>query len=106
MSVDTLRSILRDDEAAAMAWDLGRAGLHEKLVNRLVERALAGEVVPLLFCLKSMFGYREGEPLDGEERAPLISIVLPGPASREDYLRELEGGIKTIPAKTDADGDD
>ena len=96
MSVDTLRRILRDDEAAARAWDLGRAGLHEKLVNKLVERALAGEVVPLLFCLKSMFGYREGEPLDGDERAPLVTINLPQPLSPEQYRARLSEMRRTL----------
>jgi hypothetical protein len=94
MSPDTLRRILRDDEAAAMAWAVGRSELHQKLISKLIERALAGEVVPMLFCLKAMFSYREGEPLDGEERGPLVQIVLPGALSEEEYLRTVTVGVR------------
>src|SRR5262245_42708733 len=64
----TLGRIFEADERAASAWAVGRAELHEELVSALLAKAKKGDTVSLLFSLKCLFGWREGEPLDGGEQ--------------------------------------
>jgi hypothetical protein len=104
MDPSTLRRILNDDERAARAFDYGRALLLEEILSPLIAKAKAGEIVPSLFLLKSVYGFREGSELEGDEARPMISIVLPAPVSREDYLRQI-GQIKIIPAQADSSDD-
>jgi hypothetical protein len=102
MSADTLRRIMSDDERASRAWDFGRALLLEEIMSPLIERAKQGETVPALFLLKTLYGFREGTELDGDEQRPLVSITLPGAMNPEDYakligsnwprVREVAGG--------------
>jgi hypothetical protein len=83
------------DERAAEAWALGRAELHEKLVSTLISKALNGEVVPLLFLLKTQYGYREGEPLDGGDQRSLVTINLPAAVAPEAWAKLIE--VKPLP---------
>ena len=102
MAVDTLRRIFRDDESAARAWDVGRSELHQKLVSKLIEKAKEGDTVPLLFCLKSIFGYREGEELDAESR-PAVVINLPGAVSPAEYEKLVGSNRVRVPEEAGAD---
>jgi hypothetical protein len=83
----TWNEIRKRDERAERAFERGRSELHQVLVGKLLERAKAGEVVPLLFSLKSIFSYTEGEPRDAEDARPLVTITLPAPMSPEQYAR-------------------
>jgi hypothetical protein len=98
----SLHRFFQSDERAAQAWAIGRAELHEALVSKLIERAKAGEVVPLLFALKSMFGYREGEPLDGGEQRSLVTINLPGALAPEQYAKLVEVTPRALPADAES----
>ena len=104
MSADTFRRCLREDEALRCAWDYGRSLLHRELVSKLIEKAKQGETVPLLFALKVLFGYVEGQPLDGEARAPLVSIVLPAPLSADEYRARLVNAKQTLEITTRSRG--
>lgn len=86
----TLRRIFERDERAASAWATGHAELHERLVAKLVEKALNGEVAPLIFSLKSIFGYRDQGPHEGEQQAPAVVINLPAAVSRENFEKLVE----------------
>jgi hypothetical protein len=102
MAVDTLRRIIRDEDAVARAWAVGRSELHEQLVSKLIEKAKDGEVVPLLFCLKSIFGYREGEELDAESR-PAVVINLPGALDPTAYEKLVGSNRPPVPESVDGD---
>ncbi len=58
------------------ALDSGRQVMHDALVGKLFERAMKGDIVPNLFLLKTVFGYREGD--EPSETRPQITINLPG----------------------------
>lgn len=95
----SLHRLFQSDERAAEAWAIGRAELHEQLVSKLIEKAKAGEVVPLLFALKTLFGYREGELIDGGEQRSLVTINLPAAVSAEQYAKLIE--VKPLPLAAD-----
>ena len=63
ISKETLARWRDDHPAVGEALEVGRAQLHTMLRSKLIEKALAGETVPLLFALKCMFGWKEGEPV-------------------------------------------
>lgn len=94
MDPSTLRRILGEDERAARAFDYGRALLLEEILSPLIAKAKAGEIVPSLFLLKSVYGFREGSELEGDEQRPFVQIVLPGALSEEEYLRTVTVGVR------------
>jgi hypothetical protein len=104
----TWAEIRRRDERADLAWERGRSELHQVLVSKLLERAKAGEPVPLLFALKSIFSYTEGEPRDAEDARPLVQITLPAPMSPEDYARvvSIPAPRERVAAEAGREGDD
>lgn len=64
------------DEAIAQ----GRAGLEHELASGLVEAARKGNIVAAIFCLKSMFGYRDNGQTD---TAPKVAVQINLPAAME-----------------------
>ena len=86
----SLHRLFQNDERAAQAWAFGRAELHEVLVSKLIEKAKNGDTVSILFALKTLFGYREGEPIDGGEQRSLVTINLPGALAPEQWANLIE----------------
>lgn len=85
------------------AFQQGRAGLEDELVGLLLAKARKGQAVPILFALKSMFGYREGEPRRGEAAAQVaVQINLPAPLTPEQYRAQRDA----IDVQTVEDADD
>lgn len=67
----------------------GRQKEHMSLRNKLYEKAMAGEVVPLLFLLKSQHGYVEAR------EAPMpsavnVQIQMPGAMKPGEYAKLIE----------------
>jgi hypothetical protein len=69
--------------------------MHDALVGKLYEKAMRGQDVPILFLLKTVFGYAEGAPL-GDAR-PQVIINLPAAVPLEQY-RTIEGQMTNLPA--------
>jgi hypothetical protein len=92
----TWNEIRRRDPRADLAWERGRSELHQVLVSKLLERAKQGEVVPLLFSLKALFSYVEGEPRDAEDARPLVQITLPAPMDRDSWTRMVTVNPKAL----------
>ena len=85
----TLSRILRENERAAVAWEFGRSELLDELLDKLITKARRGDTVSVLFALKSIFGFRDHGPAEGEERAPSVVINLPGAVSREEWQNAI-----------------
>ena len=71
------------------AMEAGLAKEHKALRSVLLEKALAGDTVCLLFSLKTRHHYRETAPVENESRVN-ISINLPGALSAEQYGKVIE----------------
>lgn len=74
------------DAKVAEAFAAGRQIMHDALVGKLYERAMAGDLVPALFLLKTTFGYREGD--EPSDMRPQITIHLPGSADSVEAYRQ------------------
>lgn len=75
------------------AFDSGRQRLHDELVNVLVTKAKKGDVVPLLFALKTLFNYREDAPPPEMRAQVVINLQAAMPAERytADAIDVTEG---------------
>jgi hypothetical protein len=69
------------------AFHAGRQVMHDALVGKLFERAMKGDIVPNLFLLKTVFGYREGD--EPQEVRPQITINMQGTLSPEAYRERI-----------------
>jgi hypothetical protein len=103
MSEPTWQRLKADFENVRNALDAGRQRMHDSLVGKLYERAMAGETVPLLFLLKTRFGYREGDEL-GDNARPQVIINLPAPMSAEQYEKVVQHVPPALPVPADAEG--
>jgi hypothetical protein len=102
----TLGRIFEVDPRAAQAWALGRAELHEELIGTLIAKAKRGDTVALLFSLKTLYGYREGEPLDGGEQRSLVTINLAAAATPEQYAKLIEIRPEAVAALPEGPADE
>jgi hypothetical protein len=89
VSRDVLARWFEERPELAQAYEHGRARVETRLVSKLLEKALAGDTVSLLFALKCMYGWREG---DGGEQANRVSITftLPGALTRDQWAQVIE----------------
>ncbi len=93
MSLSTWARVKDRDPKALAALEAGRGVEHDRLFGKLYEKALAGDIVALLFLLKTRHGYN-----DRPEPAPVqaaIQINLPPALGPEDY-RKLVADVKPV----------
>jgi hypothetical protein len=92
ISHDTLLACRRRQPEVQAALDRGRGVLHDELVSILVQQARAGAFVPAIFLLKSVFGYKEGAPVEVNLDLGGV-LVVPSDMTVEEYLaRKAEAG--------------
>ena len=75
--------------AVKEAMEAGLAKEHKALRSVLLEKALAGDTVCILFALKTRHGYRESAPVETESRVN-IQINLPGALTAEQYGKVID----------------
>lgn len=93
VSKDLLSRWRTDHPAVADALEIGKATLHTALRSKLVEKALAGDTVSLLFALKCLFGWREGDQSDSANR---VSVTFNIPAALPlDKFMSVENDNRT-----------
>jgi hypothetical protein len=102
ISHDTLLACRRRQPEVQAALDRGRGVLHDELVSILVQQARAGAFVPAIFLLKSVFGYKEGAPVEVNLDLGGV-LVVPADMTVEEYLaRKAEAGeIDPMPPMRD-----
>jgi len=69
------------------ALDRGRAKEHDRLVAKLYELAMEGNVTAVIFALKARPAYREGEAPEGGSTNVQVNINLPSAMTPEEYKR-------------------
>ena len=89
IGVDTLHRWRRDFPEVKEAMQAGLAKEHNALRSVLIEKALAGDTVCLLFALKTRHGYRETTPVEHDSRVS-VQITLPAALSAEQYREAIE----------------
>lgn len=91
VSRETLQLWRREHPVIAEAFDLARDQEHKLLYDKLIEKALAGDTVCILFALKTRHGYREGQPLEGTSSSRVqIEIKLPGALAPAQYAEVID----------------
>jgi hypothetical protein len=87
----TVQRWFQDYPELAQAFEWGRAKAEIEIIELLWRDACNGAKpnVNAIFLAKCLFGYREGE--DHAEQASRVNITfnLPGPMTREDFLRTV-----------------
>ena len=88
IGTDALREMRkRYPETIQGAFDRGRANIVARLSHVLVNKALEGNTVELLFALKTLGGFREGTPTEGQPTVNVnISIPAPLPAHEVERI--------------------
>lgn len=81
--------------ALQQAVTAGRTVEHDKLVGKLFEMAMKGNVVSALFLLKTRHGYTEGVPL--VQNSVSINYNLPAALTPEQYVKTVEATATAIP---------
>ena len=84
--------LLARDPRMNTAYEAGDAVLEEELVGTLVARARKGEAAPLIFALKSMFGYTD-RPVQVVDHRHRVTIEMPAALSPGAF-KELGDGIE------------
>lgn len=89
----TFQELRKRDDRCQQAFNIGRANIVTRLSHVLVNKALEGNTVELLFALKTIGGFREGTPSEG---APTVNvnISIPAPMSAADAMR-IVGRVDT-----------
>ncbi len=97
MGKDGFRGVRRRQPEVQEALDRGRAIEHDRLVGKLFDTAMEGNVVAGIFLLKARHGYREGEPLEGGTSNVQVNINLPSAMSPDEYRTMV--GVNPNPTK-------
>lgn len=90
MGKETFRRVRDRQPEVQEALDRGRAIEHDRLVAKLHELAMDGNVTAVIFALKARHSYREGEPLEGGGSAVQVNINLPSAMTPEDYRKMVD----------------
>lgn len=97
ISTELFRRIRAHDDRAREALELGTAIEHDMLVGKLHEAAMRGEIVAIIFALKSRHGYRDSTPVVRESESRVkVEIQLPAALSREQYARVIDGSALVL----------
>ncbi len=78
------------------AFRAGRGREHDRLVNKLTEMALRGNVTAIIFSLKSRHNYIDSGVGAVVENKVAITFQLPGSLSPEEYLKTLTAQTEVI----------
>lgn len=73
----------------AEAVKIGRQIEHDRLVNKLVEMALSGNIAALIYALKARHGLLDNQVNQVIENKVAITFQLPDAMKPEDYLKTL-----------------
>jgi hypothetical protein len=74
----------------------GRQIEHDKLVGKLFQLAMKGNLTAIIFSLKARFGYREGEtPI---QNTVSVNFILPKSLSPEEYAAKVAKEALLMPA--------
>src|SRR5262245_45767734 len=82
----------------AAAVNEGRSIEHDRLVNKLVEMALGGNVAALIYALKARHGLLDNQVNQVIENKVAITFQVPEAMRPEDYLKSLTATSQVIPA--------
>jgi hypothetical protein len=82
------------------AYKRGRSVEHDRLVNKLVEVALKGNVAAICFALKTRHNYVDSGVGAAIENKVQINFQLPGALKPEEYLKTLTATAEIIPPAT------
>lgn len=80
----------------AEAVKAGRQIEHDRLVNKLVEMALNGNVSCLIYCLKARHGLLDNQVNNVVENKVAITFQLPDAMRPDDYLKTLTASAELI----------
>lgn len=101
INATTFGEMRKRDTRTQEAFTAGRAAIVTRLSHVLVNKALEGNTVELLFALKTIGGFREGVPVEGAPQVNVnISIPAPLPANQ---VERIIGRIEVQPDATDVE---
>ena len=86
MSAKTFLHRKQEEQAVQDALDEGRSIEHQALYGKLMEKALAGDTIALLFLLKCRHGYRETV----QTNAVQVLFQMPAALDPADYAKLIE----------------
>jgi hypothetical protein len=86
LSATTFKAAMKRDEKIRIAWEHGREELQQEFVSLLIASARKGNYVPILFGLKALFGFVEGQQPVTDNRVA-VQIVLPDAMTPEAFER-------------------
>ncbi|MCK1684664.1 hypothetical protein [Bradyrhizobium sp. 145] len=86
MNRSTLQALIKRDEQAEEAMNLGKALLADELSHLLLRAARRGNIVAAIYLTKARLGWVEGL---APETRPNIVINLPDAATPEAYLKAI-----------------
>ena len=89
MSQHTFTKRKDEDPALVDALDEGRSIEHQALYSKLMEKAMGGDIVALLFLLKCRHGYREVSDVTSRNTVS-ITFTLPGALDPAAYAKLVD----------------
>jgi len=89
MSAKTFLHRKQEEQAVQDALDEGRSIEHQALYGKLMEKALAGDTIALLFLLKCRHGYRETVDIT-QTNAVQVLFQMPAALDPADYAKLIE----------------
>lgn len=99
VNVKTLHAWRERHPAVTEAIEAGKEAEHDALRSKLMELAMGGNLVAILFALKCRHGWREGEVLQQGNRVN-VTFNIPGARKLEPITIEADGtdtGTERLP---------
>jgi DNA-binding CsgD family transcriptional regulator len=87
MNRSTLQALIKRDQRAEDAMNVGKALLADELTHHLLNAARKGNIIAAIYLTKARLGWREG---DAPDVKPNIIINLPDSMSHEQYLNSIK----------------
>ncbi len=101
ISERTFYRFMDESPAFAQAVKQGRSIEHDRLVNKLVELALKGNIAALIYALKARHGLLDNQVNQVIENKVAVTFQLPDSLKPDDYLKTLTASAEVI-APSDA----
>ena len=99
MDTKTLRSCIKSDPLAAVAYEDGKAEEEGALVGLMFKEALGGNVRAAEFLLRARHNYRDQGPIDtGNDGRPQITINLPAALPADAYQKLITVSPRALPS--------
>ena len=100
MAYPAWQRIRDEDERVQMALNAGNSKAHEKVIGKLFERCMEGDVVACIYLSKIKFGYREGQDVNHQHHVQ-VTFQMPAALTSDHYEKLINPTPELVTDESD-----